>query len=99
MAARSWARGRGSDTLSSKTPSSGPGQMRQQAAMVRPDLVVVTAIAGDHWRSLSTLDITRNEKAEMVRALKPSGVAILNADDPNVRWMATQTNGARRAHR
>ena len=59
--------------------------------MVRPDLVVVTAIASDHWRSLNTLQTTRDEKAEMVRALRPSGVAILNADDPNVRWMATQT--------
>ena len=68
-----------------------PGQMRPQATMVRPDLVVVTAIASDHWRSLHTLETTRDEKAEMVRALKPSGVAILNADDPNVRWMATQT--------
>ena len=68
-----------------------PGQMREQASMVRPDVVVVTAIASDHWRSLSTLEITRDEKADMVRALKPTGVAILNADDPNVRWMATQT--------
>jgi UDP-N-acetylmuramoyl-tripeptide--D-alanyl-D-alanine ligase len=68
-----------------------PGQMRPQAIMARPDVVVVTAIASDHWRSLPTLETTRDEKAEMVRALKPSGIAILNADDPNVRWMATQT--------
>ena len=46
----------------------GRGQMGPQASMVRPDLVVVTAIAGDHWRSLSTFEVTRDEKAEMVRA-------------------------------
>jgi UDP-N-acetylmuramoyl-tripeptide--D-alanyl-D-alanine ligase len=59
--------------------------------MVRPDITIVTAIASDHWKSLGTLEQTRNEKAEMVHALSPSGVAILNADDANVRWMATQT--------
>ena len=68
-----------------------PGQMRGHAALVRPDVVVVTAIASDHWRSMNTLETTRDEKAEMVRALTPKGIAILNADDPNVRWMASQT--------
>jgi len=69
----------------------GPGQMRIQAATVRPDVVVVTAIARDHWRSFGTLEATRDEKANIVRTLSPEGVAVLNADDPHVRWMATQT--------
>lgn len=69
----------------------GPGQMRIQAATVRPDIAVVTAIAGDHWQSFHTLEATRDEKAEIVRRLPATGVAVLNADDPNVRWMATQT--------
>ncbi len=68
-----------------------PGQMRRQAATVRPDVVVVTAIAGDHWQSFHTLEATRDEKAEIVRTLPATGVAVLNADDPNVRWMASQT--------
>lgn len=67
------------------------GQMRDHGVLVKPDIVVVTAIASDHWHSLGTLDVTRDEKAHMVRALGPNGVAILNADDPNVRWMASQT--------
>jgi UDP-N-acetylmuramoyl-tripeptide--D-alanyl-D-alanine ligase len=69
----------------------GPGQMRIQAATVRPDVVVVTAIGRDHWRSFGSLAATRDEKAEIVRRLPPSGFAILNADDHNVRWMAGQT--------
>ncbi len=69
----------------------GPGQMRGQAELVRPNLVVVTAIARDHWQSLPTLEVTRDEKAVIVRELPADGIALLNADDPNVRWMATQT--------
>lgn len=70
----------------------GPvGDMARHAAYLRPDVVVVTAIAGDHWRAFATLEATRHEKADMLRALRPSGVAIVNADDDNVRWMATQT--------
>lgn len=69
----------------------GPGQMGRLAATVRPNVVVVTSIGRDHWRSFGTLEATRQEKAEILRRLPPSGVAVLNADDPNVRWMAGQT--------
>jgi UDP-N-acetylmuramoyl-tripeptide--D-alanyl-D-alanine ligase len=58
---------------------------------VRPNVVVVTAIARDHWRSFETLEKTRDEKSEMLRILGPEDIAIMNADDENVRWMATQT--------
>ena len=71
----------------------GPGQMRGRAEMVRPDIVVVTGVGSEHGRSLGDLEATRREKAEMVRFLSPSGVAVLNGDDPNVRWMAGQTPG------
>jgi UDP-N-acetylmuramoyl-tripeptide--D-alanyl-D-alanine ligase len=71
---------------------SEPGVMAVYADIVRPDVVVVTAIASDHWKSLRTLEVTRHEKAMMVRALTGQGTAVLNADDPNVRWMASQTN-------
>jgi UDP-N-acetylmuramoyl-tripeptide--D-alanyl-D-alanine ligase len=68
-----------------------PGQMRVQAATVRPNVVVVTSIGRDHSRSLGSLEGTRGEKVEIVRALRRSHTAVLNADDPNVRWMAGQT--------
>jgi UDP-N-acetylmuramoyl-tripeptide--D-alanyl-D-alanine ligase len=70
---------------------SGPGQMTAYASMLRPDVTVVTSIASEHRSSFGTLERTRNEKAEMVRALGPSGVAVLNSDDPHVRWMAGET--------
>lgn len=70
---------------------SGPGQMARYASLVRPDITVVTSIGSEHNRSLGTLERTRDEKAAMVRALPPDGVALLNGDDPNVLWMRTQT--------
>lgn len=69
----------------------GTGQMSQYAKMIRPDITVVTFIGSEHHRSLGSLKTTRNEKAEMVRALPPGGVAVLNGDDKNVMWMASQT--------
>jgi len=69
----------------------GHGEMAKLSALARSDVVVVTAIARDHWKSFKTLEATRDEKAEMLRRLGPSGIAVMNADDPNVRWMATQT--------
>jgi UDP-N-acetylmuramyl pentapeptide synthase len=70
---------------------SGPRTMANYARMIRPDLVVVTSIKSEHNRSFPTLLDTRAEKVKMVRALPKEGIAILNGDDPNVRWMATQT--------
>jgi UDP-N-acetylmuramoyl-tripeptide--D-alanyl-D-alanine ligase len=65
--------------------------MIQYAKMIRPDVAVVTCIGSEHNRSLGSLQSTRNEKAKILTGLPPGGVVVLNGDDPNVRWMATQT--------
>jgi UDP-N-acetylmuramoyl-tripeptide--D-alanyl-D-alanine ligase len=70
---------------------SGPNQMAEYARVIRPDIAVVTAIGSDHNRSLGSLEVTRTEKSHIVRGLSESGVAVLNGDDPNVRWMMGQT--------
>lgn len=67
------------------------GQMAKYAEILRPDIVIVTSIGTEHGRSLGTLETTRYEKAAMVRALRRSGVAVLNGDDANVTWMGSQT--------
>ena len=66
-------------------------QMSRYARVVRPDVAVMTAIADDHRRAFSSLEARRDEKAKLVRALPLDGLAILNADDPHVRWMASVT--------
>jgi UDP-N-acetylmuramoyl-tripeptide--D-alanyl-D-alanine ligase len=68
-----------------------PGDMRRYPPVLRPDVAVVTGIGSEHGRSFRSLEATRQEKAEMVRTLGPAGTAVLNGDDPNVRWMAGET--------
>jgi UDP-N-acetylmuramoyl-tripeptide--D-alanyl-D-alanine ligase len=70
------------------------GEMAPYARLLRPDVAVVTSIGSEHNPWLGTLEATRAEKAVMVRALPPSGLAVLNGDDPHVRWMQGET-GAR----
>jgi UDP-N-acetylmuramyl pentapeptide synthase len=68
-----------------------PGQMASYARLIRPDVAVVTGIGSEHGRIMRTVERTRYEKWQMVRALPPGGLAVLNGDDPNVMWMATRT--------
>lgn len=69
------------------------GQMAPTARAFRPDVVVVTSIGGEHAVSLGTRERTREEKFELVRGMAPGGIAVLNGDDPHVRWMIDRTPG------
>ncbi|MFO1067832.1 MAG: Mur ligase family protein [Geminicoccaceae bacterium] len=70
---------------------SRPGHMARLAGVLRPDIVVVTAVASEHRTSLGPLDRIRDEKAIMLTRLRPGGIAVLNGDDPRVMTMAAMT--------
>jgi UDP-N-acetylmuramoyl-tripeptide--D-alanyl-D-alanine ligase len=72
---------------------SGPGELARYGRMVRPDVAIVTSIGSEHHEKLPTLEDKRGEKVLLVRALGPSGVAVLNGDDPHTRWMASSAPG------
>ena len=72
---------------------SRPGQMRAYARMLRPDIVVVTSIGGEHRRSFTGSETVQGEKAEMIRGLAPAGVAVLHGDDPLAAAMAPVAPG------
>jgi UDP-N-acetylmuramoyl-tripeptide--D-alanyl-D-alanine ligase len=70
------------------------GEIRDLAAIGLPRIGVVTAVQPVHLARIGSLDAIEDAKAELVEALPPSGeggVAILNADDPRVRRMASRT--------
>jgi UDP-N-acetylmuramoyl-tripeptide--D-alanyl-D-alanine ligase len=69
----------------------GLGQIAQLAAVVRPQVGVVTCVGPSHLELLGSLEAVARAKAELVEALPPEGVAVLNADDPRVLGMARLT--------
>jgi UDP-N-acetylmuramoyl-tripeptide--D-alanyl-D-alanine ligase len=67
------------------------GEMAPYARMLRPDVAVVTSVGSEHHRALGGLQAIRAEKSHIVRVLGTAGTAVLNGDDPNVRWMREHT--------
>ena len=65
-----------------------PGEIAYLAALAAPTAAVVTTVAQVHTEFFGTLDGVRGEKVALVRAVGPSGIVALNADDPRVAGMA-----------
>ena len=70
-----------------------PGALDELAWAYEPDVAVVTTIGLDHWRAFGSPDAIAREKRKVVEALRPGGLAILNADDPQVRAMRDAAPG------
>ena len=69
----------------------GPGQLDKVTKLVKPDISIVTLVALEHYTAFRAIEAVAKEKGMIVRALPESGLAILNADDPNVRAMSAST--------
>lgn len=68
-----------------------PGNMDHYLSIVKPKIAVVTNIAPTHTKYFKDIEGVYSEKVKLVRALAKSGRAVLNADDPNVAKMASET--------
>jgi len=67
---------------------SRPGQMRAYARLLRPDLVVLTAIGTEHLHAFADQDALAREKALLPQAVARSGLVVVNGDDPRCRAIA-----------
>ena len=65
-----------------------PGDVARLARIARPQLGVVTNVAPIHLERMHAIDRIARAKSELVAALPPTGLAILNGDDPWTRAMA-----------
>lgn len=74
--------------LVSEFGASAPGEIARLAGLVDPDLAVVLMVGMAHAGGFGGIEATFHAKAELVRALRPGGVAVLNADDARVAAMA-----------
>jgi UDP-N-acetylmuramoyl-tripeptide--D-alanyl-D-alanine ligase len=69
----------------------GIGHIAELCAIARPTIGVVTAVGHGHTAHFGTREAVARGKAELVEALPPDGVAVLNGDDLLVRAMAGLT--------
>ncbi|GAA2609311.1 UDP-N-acetylmuramoyl-tripeptide--D-alanyl-D-alanine ligase [Dactylosporangium fulvum] len=72
--------------------SRGVGHLRYLCGIARPDVSVVTNVGNSHLAEFGSVEGIALAKGELVEALEPAGLAVLNADDDRVRAMAARTS-------
>ena len=61
--------------------------------ILQPSIGVVTNVGTDHFTVFRDLEATAAHKGKLIDALRPDGVAVLNADDPRVIAMRHRCRG------
>lgn len=74
--------------LVSEFGADGSGQIARLAGLVTPDVGVVLMVGLAHAGGFGGVEATLKAKTELVEAVRPGGVAVLNADDARVATMA-----------
>ncbi|MBI4612518.1 MAG: UDP-N-acetylmuramoyl-tripeptide--D-alanyl-D-alanine ligase, partial [Planctomycetes bacterium] len=72
--------------------ASARGEIAALAALVRPDVGIITAVREAHLAGFGTLEEVRRAKGELLGALE-DGTAVLNADDPSTPQLAGSFSG------
>jgi UDP-N-acetylmuramoyl-tripeptide--D-alanyl-D-alanine ligase len=78
----------GDEVLVAEIGARHTGDIAALAPLVAPEVAVVTAVAGVHLEIFGSIDAIARAKRELVEALSPDGVAVLNLDDERVAAMA-----------
>jgi len=69
----------------------GVGHIRYLCEIAPPHVGVVVNVGVSHIGEFGTVEAIAEAKGELVEALPPAGIAVLNADDARVRAMAART--------
>ena len=68
-----------------------PGEIEPLARMTAADVVLITAIGKAHLEAFGDIAGIAHEKAQIVKGLKSTGMAVLNADTPGYEILKKQT--------
>ncbi len=71
----------------------GFGEIARLCAVARPMIGVVTSVAAAHTERVGGIEGVARAKSELIEALPPDGIGILNADQPLVAAMAARCAG------
>ena len=63
---------------------SAPGENERLAALVRPDVAVITSVAIEHLEFMGSLEAIAAAEAEPLRHLRPGGVVVAPDDEPTL---------------
>lgn len=69
-----------------------PGDMDHYLKIVVPKIGIMTVISAEHTKYFGDLDGVYNEESKLIHNLPKSGYAVLNADDPKGRKLASETD-------
>jgi UDP-N-acetylmuramoyl-tripeptide--D-alanyl-D-alanine ligase len=81
----------GSDHVVVEAGIGEKGLMKIMASLLRPDVAVVTMVGLEHYSIFRSAEAIAAEKGELVEAVHPEGLVVLNADDPLVMGMAARS--------
>lgn len=68
------------------------GQMKRMAALLQPDVAIVTLVGLEHKSAFGSAENLAAEKSELIAGVRRDGLVLLNADDPLVMGMAARTS-------
>jgi UDP-N-acetylmuramoyl-tripeptide--D-alanyl-D-alanine ligase len=71
--------------------ASAPGTIAEMTGYTKPHIGIVTMVGREHYSAFRAREAVAEEKGNLIAALPPEGLAILNADDPMVAAMAART--------
>lgn len=73
--------------------ASGPGHIAYLTRIAPPDAGIELMVGHAHLGGFGSVEGVRDAKAELIQGLVPSGISILNFDDPHVMEMAAHAPG------
>ncbi len=80
------------DYLVLEASARGIGHIRQLTRIAPPTVAAVLNVGSAHLGEFGSVEAIAQAKGELVEALSPQGLAVLNADDPRVLAMAARTD-------